>query len=312
MDVDGANAQRAADQDQKAAEQDALAARFEADRLRLRGVAYRMLGSLAEAEDAVQEAWLRLARTDTDEVANLSGWLTTVVARVCLDQLRSRKSRREDPAGMRLPEQERVEAAATAANPDPEEEALLADTVGVALLVVLDTLAPAERLAFVLHDLFGVSFDEIAPVVERTPTAARQLASRARRRVQGRSPEVLEAFLAASRDGEIEALLTVLDPDVVFRGDEAAERLGGEGEMRGARRVAEAFCGRARVAEPALLDGELGVLVAPHGDIVVVMHVTFRGGRISEIHAVADHAAIDAMELERLSREDLRNWVESE
>jgi RNA polymerase sigma factor (sigma-70 family) len=322
MDVDGANAQRAADQDQKAAEQDALAARFEADRLRLRGVAYRMLGSLAEAEDAVQEAWLRLARTDTDEVANLSGWLTTVVARVCLDQLRSRKSRREDPAGMRLPEQERVEAAATAANPDPEEEALLADTVGVALLVVLDTLAPAERLAFVLHDLFGVSFDEIAPIVERTPTAARQLASRARRRVQGRSPEVeadrarqrevLEAFLAASRDGEFEALLTVLDPDVVFRGDEAAERLGGEGEMRGARRVAEAFCGRARVAEPALLDGELGVLVAPHGDIVVVMHVTFRGGRISEIHAVADHAAIDAMELERLSREDLRNWVESE
>ena len=304
--MNGANAQNAR-------EQDALAARFEADRLRLRGVAYRMLGSLAEAEDAVQEAWLRLARTDADEVANLSGWLTTVVARVCLDQLRSRKSRREDPAGMQLPEQERVEAAAmaTAAGPDPEEETLLADTVGVALLVVLDTLAPAERLAFVLHDLFGVSFDEIAPIVDRTPTATRQLASRARRRVQGRSPgvesdqarqrEVLDAFLAASRDGEFEALLTVLDPDVVFRGDEAAERLGGEGEMRGARRVAEAFCGRARVAEPALLDGELGVLVAPHGNIVVVMHVAFREGRISEIYAVADHEAIDAMELERLA-----------
>ncbi|MBR7830543.1 sigma-70 family RNA polymerase sigma factor [Actinospica sp. MGRD01-02] len=304
--MNGANGQQATDQD-------ALAARFEADRLRLRGVAYRMLGSLAEAEDAVQEAWLRLARTDTDEVANLSGWLTTVVARVCLDQLRSRKSRREDPAGMRLPEQERVEAAAvaTAAGSDPEEEALLADTVGVALLVVLDTLSPAERLAFVLHDLFGVSFDEIAPIVDRTPTATRQLASRARRRVQGRSPEVeadrarqrevLDAFLAASREGEFEALLAVLDPDVVFHGDEAAERLGGEGEMRGARRVAEAFCGRARVAEPALLDGELGVLVAPRGNIVVVMQVTFREGRISEIYAVADHDAIDAMELERLA-----------
>jgi RNA polymerase sigma factor (sigma-70 family) len=292
--------------------QDVLAARFETDRTRLRGVAYRMLGSLAEAEDAVQEAWLRLARTDTSEVENLSGWLTTVVARVCLDQLRSRKARREDPSGMQPPEEQRIEAAAmAAASPDPEEEALLADTVGVALLVVLDTLTPAERLAFVLHDLFGVSFDEIAPIVDRTPAASRQLASRARRRVQGRSAsveadrarqrEVLDAFLAASRDGEFEALLAVLDPDVVFRGDDAAVRIGGAPEVRGARLVADAFLGRAQVAEPALLDGELGVLVAPHGEIVVVLRVTFRDGRISEIDAVADHATIDAMELERLS-----------
>ena len=293
--------------------QEVLAARFETDRTRLRGVAYRMLGSLAEAEDAVQEAWLRLARTDTSEVENLSGWLTTVVARVCLDQLRSRKARREDPSGMQPPEEQRIEAAAmaTAAGPDPEEAALLADTVGVALLVVLDTLTPAERLAFVLHDLFGVSFDEIAPIVDRTPAASRQLASRARRRVQGRSAsveadrarqrEVLDAFLAASRDGEFEALLAVLDPDVVFRGDDAAVRIGSAPEVRGARLVADAFLGRAQVAEAALLDGELGVLVAPHGEIVVVLRVTFRDGRISEIDAVADHATIDAMELERLS-----------
>jgi RNA polymerase sigma-70 factor (ECF subfamily) len=293
--------------------QDVLAARFETDRTRLRGVAYRMLGSFTEAEDAVQEAWLRLVRTDTTEVENLSGWLTTVVARVCLDQLRSRKARREDPSGMQPPEEERIEAAAlaTTAGPDPEQEALLADTVGVALLVVLDTLAPAERLAFVLHDLFGVSFDEIAPIVDRTPAAARQLASRARRRVHGQSAsveadrarqrEVLDAFLAASRDGEFEALLTVLDPDVVFRGDDAAVRLCGATEMRGARLVADAFSGRAQVAEAAMLDGELGVLVAPHGEIVVVLRITFRDGRISEINAVADHATIDAMELERLS-----------
>jgi RNA polymerase sigma-70 factor (ECF subfamily) len=294
-------------------DEDLLAARFEADRARLRAVAYRMLGTLPEAEDAVQEAWLRLARTDTREVANLSGWLTTVVARVCLDQLRSRKARREDPAGFGLPERQRAEAAAlgTAAAPDPEEEALLADTVGVALLVVLDTLAPAERLAFVLHDLFGVSFEEIAPVVDRSPAAARQLASRARRRVHGRSAaveadrarqrEVLDAFLAASRGGDFEALLTVLDPDVVFRGDEAAARLGGDvGEMHGARLVAEAFCGRAQAAKPALVDGELAVAVVPNDVLIVVLRLTFRDGRISEINAVADADAIQGMELVRL------------
>ena len=295
--------------------QDALAARFETDRARLRGVAYRMLGSLAEAEDAVQEAWLRLARTDTREVANLSGWLTTVVARVCLDQLRSRKSHREDPAGMQLPEEQRIDAAAmaTAPSPDPEEEALLADTVGVALLVVLDTLAPAERLSFVLHDLFGVSFDEIAPIVDRTPAAARQLASRARRRVHGQSAhaaaadqsrqrEVLDAFLAASRGGDFEALLAVLDPDVVFRGDEAAARLGGHGETRGARLVAEQFLGRAQAAKPALLDGtELVALVAPNDELLLILRVTFRDGRISEIYAVADPDTLDAMDLEPLA-----------
>jgi len=298
--------------DTQAQSQDALAARFEADRPRLRAVAYRMLGSLAEAEDAVQEAWLRLARTDTGEVANLSGWLTTVVARVCLDQLRSRKSRREDPAGVQLPEEQRVEAAAmaTAPGPDPEEEALLADTVGLALLIVLDTLGPAERLAFVLHDLFGVSFEEIAPIVERTPAAARQLASRARRRVQGQSPaaeadqarrrEVVDAFLAASRGGDFEALLTVLDPEVVFRGDEAAVRLGGPVELRGARLVAEQFCGKAQAAVAGLLDGELGVLVVPQDTLLVALRVTFRDGRISEIEAVADHASLGEMELERL------------
>ncbi|HWG24083.1 sigma-70 family RNA polymerase sigma factor [Actinospica sp.] len=310
-----ANGAHARDHAPDANVQDALAARFERDRARLRGVAYRMLGTLPEAEDAVQEAWLRLARTDTGEVANVSGWLTTVVARVCLDQLRSRKARREDPAGMLLPEQERIEAAAmaTAASPDPEEEALLADTVGLALLVVLDTLSPAERLAFVLHDLFGVSFEEIAPVVDRTPAAARQLASRARRRVHGQSAaveadqarrrEVVDAFLAASRGGDFEALLTVLDPDVVIRGDEAAVRLGGdvEFESRGARRVAEQFCGRAQAAKPALADGELAVLVAPHDQVLLVLRLTFRDGRISEIDAVAERDVIDAMELVRLA-----------
>ena len=290
--------------------QDVLAARFEADRRRLRGVAYRMLGSLAEAEDAVQEAWLRLARTDASEVANLSGWLTTVVARVCLDQLRSRRSRREELTGVRLPEEQPVEATGGATSPDPAEEALLADTVGVALLVVLDTLGPAERLAFVLHDLFGVSFEEIAPVVERTPAAARQLASRARRRVQGQSPttaadrsrrrEVLDAFLAASRGGDFEALLTVLDPDVVFRGDEMAAHLGGTAGARGARAVAEHFCGRAQSARAALVDGELGVLVAPNAKLLLVLRLSFRDGRISEIEAVADQGTLDGMELEPL------------
>ena len=288
--------------------QDALAARFEADRSRLRGVAYQMLGSLAEAEDAVQEAWLRLDRADTSEVSNLSGWLTTVVARVCLDQLRSRKSRREEPAGVQLPEEQPVEPAAAApASPDPEQEAVLADTVGAALLVVLDTLGPAERLAFVLHDLFGVSFDEIAPIVERSPAAARQLASRARRRVQGQSPTVeadrvrrravVDAFLSASRSGDFEALLTLLDPDVVFRGDEAAERMGGTGELHGARLIAEQFSGRAQGAHPALLDGELGFRVGHGDEVLLLVRLGFRDGRISEIEAVADPATIDGIDL---------------
>ena len=290
--------------------QEALAYRFEQDRARLRGVAYRMLGSLAEAEDAVQEAWLRLARTDTSDVANLSGWLTTVVARVCLDQLRSRKARPEDPTGAQPAEEHVAEPAEGPAQPDPEEEAVLADSVGLALLVVLDTLGPAERLAFVLHDLFGVSFDEIAPIVERSPAAARQLASRARRRVQGQSPEgetdlvkkrqVLEAFLAASRGGDFAALLTMLDPEVVSRGDAIAAQMGGHGELRGAEAVAGSFVGRAQAAEPWLLDGELGVRVAPGGDLLLVLFVSFRDGRISAIEAVADPDALAAMEFEPL------------
>jgi RNA polymerase sigma-70 factor (ECF subfamily) len=294
--------------------QDALAARFEQDRPRLRGVAYRMLGSLPEAEDAVQEAWLRLARADTSEVANLSGWLTTVLARVCLDQLRSRASRREDPAGFEAIEDGRIDAAATLpgaapTSPDPEEEALLADTVGVAMLVVLDTLGPTERLAFVLHDLFGVSFEEIAPIIERSPAATRQLASRARRRIQGQSPSgatdqvrkraVIDAFLAAARNGDFEALLTVLDPEVVLRSDAAAARLGRQGtEQRGARIVAERFLGQAQAARPALLDGELGVLVAPGGRLLLVLRLDFREGRISAIEVIADPASLDGIDKE--------------
>lgn len=293
--------------------QEALAARFEQDRTRLRGVAFRMLGSIAEAEDAVQEAWLRLARTDTSEVANLSGWLTTVVARVCLDQLRSRKARHEEPIGTQPGEEHGIDPAAQGpAMQSPEEEAVLADSVGVALLVVLDTLAPAERLAFVLHDLFGVSFEEIAPIVERSPAAARQLASRARRRVQGQSAageaadrarqrEVLEAFLAASRSGDFAALLTVLDPDVVMRGDAMADRLAGHlGEVRGAEAVAEQFVGRAQAAVPCLLDDELAVRVAPGGKLLLVLRIGFRDGRISSIEAVAQAESLAEMALEPL------------
>ena len=306
-------------------DQELLAHRFEADRIRLRGVAYRMLGSMAEAEDAVQEAWLRLDRADTSDVANLSGWLTTVVARVCLDQLRSRKSRREDPVGVGVAEDDVAAAApgtlggssalggAASAGADPALEAELADSVGLALLVVLDLLTPAERLAFVLHDLFAVSFDEIAPIVDRTPAAARQLASRARRRVQtspraegeadrSRQRAVVDAFLAASRGGDFEALLTVLDPDVVFRGDEAAVTLGGPAELRGAHAVAQSFCGRADAAFPALLDGEIGLVVAPAPDrMLLVLRLTVAGGRIAGLEAVADEAALGAMVIVRLS-----------
>src|SRR6266699_1157339 len=219
-----------------------LAQRFEAERGRLRGVAYRMLGSLGEAEDAVQEAWLRLSRADSGGIDNLEGWLTTVVARVCLDMLRSRKSRGEQPLDDQAPVADRGHA------PDPEEELLLADSVGLALLVVLDTLEPAERLAFVLHDMFDLSFDEIAAIVGRSPTAARQLASRARRRIQGaptspnadltRQREVVDAFLAASRAGDFDGLLTLLDPDAVLRTDPAAVPPGAPTEIRGAAALA--------------------------------------------------------------------------
>src|ERR687892_564956 len=225
-------------------ERDWLAERFEEHRTRLRAVAYRMLGSLSEADDAVQEAWLRLNRTDADEVENLGGWLTTVVARVALNMLRSRNTRREQPLDVHMPDP----IIAAADQRDPEHEALLADSVGLALLVVLETLSPPERLAFVLHDMFAVPFDEIAPIVDRSPEAARQLASRARRRVQGETAipdadhdtqrEVLDAFLAAAREGDFEALLEVLDPDVVLRADRGAVSIGGSRVVRGAANVA--------------------------------------------------------------------------
>ncbi|AUC94836.1 RNA polymerase subunit sigma-70 [Bradyrhizobium sp. SK17] len=285
-------------------EKNSLAERFEANRPRLRAVAYRMLGSTAEVDDAVQEAWLRLGRTDTAAVDNLGGWLTTVIARICLDMLRSRKSRREEPIGPHVPEP-------VADNPS-ERETEMADSVGAALLVVLETLAPAERLAFVLHDMFAVPFEEIAPIVGRTPAAARQLASRARRRVQGapsapdadlgRQRRIVEAFLAASRDGDFEGLLAVLAPDVVVRADQAAQRLGSLPVIRGATAVAESFKGRAQAARPALVDGAIGVAVILGGALRVVLRVTISGDRIAAIDATADATEIETFDVEVLDR----------
>ena len=277
-----------------------LAERFETSRPHLRGVAYRMLGSASEADDAIQEAWLRLSRSDSQDIGNLNGWLTTVVARICLDMLRSRKSRREEPMGPHVPE--------PAAGPDAtEQEALLADSVGLALLVVLQTLAPAERIAFVLHDMFDVPFDEVAPIVGRSPAAARQLASRARRRVQGadKAPEadiaeqkkVVDAFLAASRGGDFEALLALLDPEVVFRADLTAVRMGGPSEIRGATAVARSFQGRAQAARTALVDGAVGVVVAPNGRLMLALRVTITNGRIAGIDVVGDPERLGRLEL---------------
>jgi RNA polymerase sigma factor (sigma-70 family) len=284
-------------------EKNFLAEKFEANRAHLRAVAYRMLGSRSEVDDAVQEAWLRLSRSDAGEIGNLSGWLTTVVARVCLDMLRSRKSRREEPLGPHVPE--------PVANPENEQEAELADSVGTALLVVLETLAPAERLAFVLHDMFAVPFEEIAPIVGRTPAAARQLASRARRRVQGapavadadvsRQRRVVDAFLAASRGGDFEALLAVLDPDVVFRADPIAVRMGGQAEIRGAAAVAETFKGRAQAAKPALIDGAVGLAVIFGGGLRIALNLTIANDRIVAIEAVADPERLGQMDLAVLS-----------
>ena len=276
-----------------------LAERFEADRPRLRGVAYRMLGSLSEADDAVQEAWLRLSRSDADAIENLDAWLTTVVARVSLNMLRSRTVRRE----VHIPEPivDRAEGV------DPEHEALLADSVGLALLVVLETLSPPERLAFVLHDIFALPFDEIAPVVDRTPEAARQLASRARRRVRGENTvpdadlatqrEVVDAFLAASRDGNFEALLEVLDPDVVLRADLGP---GDSREVRGAATVA----GQARsysqiglVVQPALINGAAGLVSTLNGEVFSVGGVTVRGGKIVAIDILADPERLRLLDL---------------
>jgi RNA polymerase sigma factor (sigma-70 family) len=274
-------------------ERDWLAERFEEKRTHLRAVAYRMLGSVSEADDAVQEAWLRLSRSDTSSVENLGGWLTTVVARVCLDMLRSRQSRREEPFDAQAPEP----IVSREDGIDPEHEALLGDSVGLALLVVLETLAPAERVAFVLHDMFDLPFDEIAPIVGRSPDAARQLASRARRRVRGatvpdadltRQREVVDAFLAASRGGDFDALLAVLDPDVVLRSDRAAVQMGASREVRGAAAVADTFSGRARFAQPALVNGAVGLVWAPGGRPRVVFGFTITSGKILEIDLVAE------------------------
>ena len=285
---------------------DGLAESFEAHRTHLRAVAYRMLGSIAEAEDAVQEAWLRLARSDTSDVLNLGGWLTTVTSRVCLDMLRARAARREDPLDVHMPDP----IVSRADGPDPEQQALLADSVGLALLVVLDTLAPAERLAFVLHDIFAVPFEQIATILQRSPAASKQLASRARRRLQasGPTPEtdhtrqrrVVDAFLAAARQGDFEGLLAVLDPDVLLRADAGAGPLGPSQLVRGARAVAGQalrFAPIAGHARPALVNGTPGLVAAPHGRPVAVMALTVRDGRIAEINILADP--------DRLSRLDL-------
>jgi RNA polymerase sigma-70 factor (ECF subfamily) len=285
---------------------DRQTAEFEEHRAHLRAIAYRMLGSVSEAEDAVQESWLRLNRTETSRVENMRGWLTTVVARVCLDMLRARRARREEQFDVGLPEP-------IVTLPDengPEDEVLLADSVGLALLVVLDTLAPAERLAFVLHDMFGMPFEEIAPIVERTPAATRQLASRARRRVRGATPaeerdlgrqrRVVDAFLAAARDGDFDALLAVLDPNVVFRADRG--RLAASdvpSVVTGATAVAEQIVARAprfaSFARPAVVNGSAGLIAVPRDRPIAVLGFTISRDRIVEIALVADPEKLGAL-----------------
>ena len=285
-------------------EREWLTERFEQQRPHLRAVAYRMLGSLSEADDAVQEAWLRLNRTDATEIDNLGGWLTTVVARVSLNMLRTRKVRREEPLEVRLPEPilDRVDGV------NPEHEALLADSVGLALLVVLETLSPPERLAFVLHDIFAMPFDEIAPIVDRSPEAARQLASRARRRIRaektvpdpdvGAQREVVEAFLAAAREGDFERLLAVLDPDVVLRVDFGP--VDESREVRGARKVAGQALFYSRlglVTEPVLVNGALGMVTFQDGQPFAIGAVTVSGGKIVELDILADPKRIGELDL---------------
>jgi RNA polymerase sigma factor (sigma-70 family) len=287
-------------------ERDYFADRFEEHRTRLRSVAYRMLGSLSEADDAVQEAWLRLSRTDADEIENLGGWLMTVVARVSLDMLRSRDRRREEPLDLRVPEPIIDRADGT----DPEHEALLADSVGLALLVVLETLKPAERLAFVLHDIFAIPFDEIAPIVDRSPDAARQLASRARRRVQKERTvpdadiktqrEVVDAFVAASRDGDFEALLEILDPAVVLRFDRGPVPVRVPREFRGAEAVASRAMAGARLGgelRPALVNGVAGMVIVRDGEPVSVGAVIVRNRRIVAIDVLADRDRLRELDL---------------
>ncbi len=290
-------------------EADWLAVRFEEQRAQLRAVAYRMLGSLAEADDAVQNSWLRLSRADTADVDNLAGWLTTVVARECLKMLRARRSRREE-----LRADTTVEAPVGDHDAsDPEAEALLADSVGPALMVVLDTLAPAERLAFVLHDIFAVPFGEIAPILERSPAATRQLASRARRRVQGATPpqhvdlarqrQVVDAFLTALREGDFDALLAVLDPDVLLRDDSAALPPSAADLMRGARAVAAhalTFSKSARFVQPALVNGAAGLAIVPPGQLIGALGFTFKHDKIAEIEMISDPERLRHVDLAAL------------
>ena len=283
-----------------------LAQLFERHRQHLQAVAQRMLGSVEEAEDAVQEAWLRLSRAEQNSITNLGGWLTTVVSRVCLDLLRSRKSRAEEPIDEPepIPSSSEIEA---------ERELLLGDSIGAALHLVLETLTPAERVAFVLHDLFAVPFADIAPIVERSEAATRQLASRARRRVQGgdmegggdraRQRDLVDAFLAASRHGDFDTLLSMLDPDVVLRADAAAVRLGAAAEVRGAGEVAETFKGRARVARLALVNGIPGAVWTVGGLPRVIFGFTIEGGKIVEIDLIADRDRLERAELVLLQEE---------
>lgn len=287
-------------------EHDWLAEQFEDRRSRLRGMAYRMLGSESEADDAVQEAWLRLSRSEAESIDNLGGWLTTVVTRVCLNMLRSRRTRREESLDSRIAEPMADGRDWT----NPEQEALVVDLVGLALLVVLDTLTPDERIAFVLHDTFAVPFDEIAPIVGRSPAATRQLASRARRKVQGATTEeianpdrrrqVVETFLAASRGGDFAALLALLDPDAVLRADEAAVQLGASAEVRGAPAVAKTFAGRARAAQPAFIDGMPGLIWFRDGRPRMVFAFTIADRKIMAIEMVADPDRLSRLDISAL------------
>jgi RNA polymerase sigma factor (sigma-70 family) len=287
-------------------QRDWLGKRFEENRSHLRAVAYRMLGSPSEADDAVQESWLRLSRADTSNVDNLRGWLTTVVARVCLDMLRSRESRHEESLEANV-----GEANGDEADGDPEREMMLADSVGLAMLVVLDHLVPAERVAFVLHDMFDLPFEEIAPIVGRSAMAARQLASRARRRVRGvtttsgadraRQQEIVSAFRAASRSGNLEALLALLDPDIVVRADRAAVKLGAHlplpAEVRGAESVANLFARQARGARPATINGAPGLVWAPGGETRVAFDFTITNGKVASIVLIADPGRLAELEV---------------
>jgi RNA polymerase sigma factor (sigma-70 family) len=287
-----------------------LAGQFETARSHLQAVAFRMLGSADDADDAVQEAWLRASRADADTVGNVTAWLTTIVSRICLDMLRTRRRRREEPADITefgLP--------STGDGANPEDQAVLADSVGLALLVVLDTLGPAERVVFVLHDLFAVPFDQIAGIVERSPATTKRLASRARRRVHGRPKvpapdltrqrQVVEAFLAASRTGDLDALMAVLAPDAVRRADHTALRTGAPAELRGARRIAgETLTNirRARVAQPALVNGSVGAVVAPRGRLLLVLELVIDGDRIAEINVIGDPPHLRQLQLAVIDR----------